>query len=40
MRRKLFGMKVEFDEEKIIDQKFNSLKELDNAFNDVKKKLR
>ena len=38
MRRGLFGLKIKFDNEPIVDQKVKNIKELDNIIQDVKKK--
>lgn len=38
--RNLFGCKITYDDEKVIDQKFNDINDLDNALKDVKKKFR
>lgn len=40
MKRGILGIKVKIDDEKLIDQKINSLDDLGKIFNDVKKKLR
>lgn len=40
MIKGIFGCKIVYDDEKIIDQKFNNIQDLDKAMRDVKKKFR
>lgn len=39
-RRGIFDLSVKCNDEKIIDQKFNTVKDLDEAMAEVKKKFR
>jgi len=40
MRRGIFNVKVTFDQERIIDQKVNDVKQVGDIFEDIKKKFK
>jgi len=40
MVKGLFDFRLKFDNEKIIDQKCNNIKEIDNLFKDLKNKFK
>ncbi len=39
-KKGIFGVEIKFNNEKIVDQEVNTIEEMDNLFNDIKKKFR
>lgn len=40
MRKGIFGVKINFNDEKILDMKYNKIEEVEKAFDGVKKKFK
>lgn len=40
MKKAIIGIKIDYDGQKIVNQKINNIKQLDNLMGDVKEKLK